>query len=350
VCHPDAVSRSFVLEFGDIRRERETRASFFRVPETYRDWIPWTRKNVPGLRDSKAEESDMKPAPRAVAPTEARPNRDCRSSRRRPRGGGRPAVEAARDARLMELLPQVRYIARRIHSRLPGHVPFEDLVQAGVLGLLDALRKFDPRRKVQLESYMKFRIRGAVLDELRSLDWSPRELRRRARRLEEVEHQLRSRLGRDGSAPELAEALGVSLEQFHRLVRELRGLEVGSLQEIAMATDDGVEQDRASRLAAPEAYSPLTLYAESERRARLEQAIRELPESEKLVLTLHYYEELTMKEVGEVLSVGESRVSQIHSMALGRLLKCLGTGVPEGFSSQKAAVEGRGELGRAWAD
>ncbi len=245
--------------------------------------------------------------------------------------GARSADNAARNARLLELLPQVRYVARRIHSRLPGHVPFEDLVQAGVLGLLDALRKFDPRRKVQIQSYMKFRIRGAILDELRSLDWSPRELRRRARRLEEEEHRLRTRLGREGTAPELAEALGVSLAQFHRLVWELRGLEVGSLQEAATTTEDGVEQDQASRLAAPEALNPLLLCTGSERRVRLEEAIDRLPEKERLVLTLYYYEELTMKEVGEVLSVGESRVSQIHSMALERLRECLGTTVPEGL-------------------
>ena len=227
--------------------------------------------------------------------------------------------EAARNSRLLELLPQVRYVARRIHSHLPSHVPFEDLLQAGVLGLLDALRKFDPRRKVQIESYMKFRIRGAILDELRSLDWSPRELRRKARRLEEVDQQLRARLGRDPSAPELAEAMGVSLGQFHRLLGELRGLELGSLQEVAMTTEDGLERDHASRLAAPEASSPLALCSGQERRARLEEALRRLPEKERLVLALYYYEELTMKEVGEVLAVGESRVSQIHSMALVHL-------------------------------
>jgi len=242
--------------------------------------------------------------------------------------GVRGTDEAARNARLLELLPQVCYVARRIHGRLPVHVPFEDLVQAGVLGLLDALRKFDPRRKVQLESYMKFRIRGAILDELRSLDWSPRELRRRARRLEEEEHRLRTRLGREGTAPELAQALGVSLAQFHLLVWELRGLEVGSLQEVAVTTDDGGEQDHASRLPAPNSLSPLLLCAGSERRERLEEAIGRLPEKERMVLSLYYYEELTMKEVGEVLSVGESRVSQIHSMALERLRGCLGTTVP----------------------
>ena len=236
----------------------------------------------------------------------------------------RPRRLAERDAQLLELLPQVRYIARRIHSRLPAHVPFDDLLQAGVVGLLDALHKFDPRRKVQLESYMKFRIRGAILDELRSLDWSPRELRRKGRRIEEAEQQLRAKLGREPAAPELARALGISIGQFHRLAGELRGLDLASLQQVASAPEDGVEHDRASRLASPEADNPLSLCTGQEQRTRLEEGIRRLPERERLALTLYYYEELTMKEVGEVLAVGESRVSQLHSSALARLRGCLG--------------------------
>jgi len=237
--------------------------------------------------------------------------------------------QAAIEARLTELLPQVRYIAHRIHSRLPAHVPFDDLLQAGVLGLLDALRKFDPGRKVQIESYMKFRIRGAILDELRSLDWSPRELRRKARRLDEVEQQLRARLGREPMAGELAKGLGISLAQFHHLTGEIRGLDLGSLQDVSASTEDGAEQEMSSRLASPEATSPLTMFSAQEQRTRLEEGIRRLPEKERLALTLYYFEELTMKEVGEVLAVGESRVSQIHSAALERLRGFLDQSVDE---------------------
>ncbi len=238
-----------------------------------------------------------------------------RAGRRRVSGPDEQSVEA----RLLELLPQVRYIARRIHSRLPAHVPFDDLLQAGVVGLIDALRKFDPRRKVQIESYMKFRIRGAILDELRSLDWSPRELRRKARRMEEAEQQLRARLGREPTTGELAKALGLSLSQFHQLTGEIRGLDVGSLQETASTAEEGLEQDLSSRLATTKATSPFEMCTEQEQRGRLEEGIRRLPEKERLALTLYYYEELTMKEVGKVLAVGESRVSQIHSSALERL-------------------------------
>lgn len=239
------------------------------------------------------------------------------------------ARQAVINAQLMELLPQVRYIARRIHGRLPSHVPYDDLLQAGVVGLLDALRKFDPRRKVQIESYMKFRIRGAILDELRSLDWSPRELRREARRLDEVGQQLRSRLGREPAAAELAKGMGISLARFHRLAGEIRGLDLGSLQQAAAASEEGLEQDISSRLSAPEATSPLEMCAGREQRVRLEEGIRRLPEKERLAITLYYYEELTMKEVGEMLAVGESRVSQIHSSALARLRGYLDEGAYE---------------------
>lgn len=255
-----------------------------------------------------------------------------RAKGRRRAGNARSPRGRDENAQLLALLPQVRFIARRIHRHLPSHVPVEDLYQAGVLGLLDALRKFDPCRKVRFESYMKFRIRGAILDELRSLDWSPRELRRRARQLEEAQHALRARLGREPAHEEVAAALRLSLRQLEHLRTELRGLELGSLQEIALISDQGVAKDRASLVPCPDSLGPQAMYAGQESHERLAEAIRLLPESERRVLTLYYYEELTMKEVGEVLAVGESRVSQIHSSALQHV---------RGWMSHLAAEEAR---------
>jgi RNA polymerase sigma factor for flagellar operon FliA len=274
----------------------------------------------------------MRPASRAASAADSRCSRSQhvyrRGTSRRP---GVPKLrDAEREQRLLELLPQVRYIARRVHDRLPSHVPFEDSLQAGVLGLMDAFRRFDPRKKVQLESYMKFRIRGAILDELRSLDWSPRELRRKARQMEEAEQRLRARLGRNPAVSELAGEMHLSLVRFHRLLGEIRGLELSSLQEVAVTSEDGAVQDYASQVAAPEASSPLHLCANEEERAKLTAALHLLPQRERLVLTLYYYEELTMKEIGEVISVGESRVSQIHSLALLRLRGYLAQQVKEG--------------------
>src|SRR6202451_3884418 len=135
-----------------------------------------------------------------------------------------------RDRILMEHLPQVRYLARRIHERLPRHVPLEDMVHAGVIGLIDALNKFDRSKHVQFGSYAKFRIRGAILDSLREMDWSPRDLRRKARQLEEAHNRLCSELGRNPSEPELAREMGLDLHGLQLLLGEIDGLEVGSLR------------------------------------------------------------------------------------------------------------------------
>jgi len=225
--------------------------------------------------------------------------------------------EEEREQLLMEQLPQVRYIARRIHERLPRHVPFEDLVHAGVLGLIDALHKFDGSKHVQFGSYAKFRIRGAILDSLREMDWSPRDLRRKARQLEEAHNRLRLQLGRNPSEQELAGELGLDLHGLQLLLGEIDGLEVGSLK--VQSPHDGKEEDLCEYLPNHPEETPLLLCLRSEMKELLARAIEELPEKERQVLALYYFEELTMKEVGAVLGVGESRVSQIHSMAVVRL-------------------------------
>src|ERR1700694_2489544 len=137
----------------------------------------------------------------------------------------RVALDPVERQRLLnENLPEVRYIARRIHDRLPSHVPFDDLVHAGILGLIDAVDKFDPSKNVQLKSYARFRIRGAILDGLRQMDWSPRNLRRQARRIEDTHRELAAELGRAPSEPELAARMGLGLEEYQQLLGELRGL------------------------------------------------------------------------------------------------------------------------------
>jgi RNA polymerase sigma factor FliA len=225
--------------------------------------------------------------------------------------------EDEREQLLTEQLPQVRYIARRIHERLPRHVLLEDLVHAGVVGLIDALHKFDPGKHVQFGSYAKFRIRGAILDSLREMDWSPRDLRRNARRLEEAHNTLRAKWGRNPSEPELAAELGIDLRGLQLLLGEISGLEVGSLR--VESPRDGREEDLCEYLQDDSEETPLFLCLRSEMKHLLARAIAELPEKERQVLALYYYEELTMKEVGVILGVGESRVSQIHSMALIRV-------------------------------
>jgi RNA polymerase sigma factor for flagellar operon FliA len=227
-----------------------------------------------------------------------------------------PAVENSEQL-LLEQLPQVKYIARRIHERLPQHVAFDDLLHAGIVGLIDALHKYDASKNVLFASYAKFRIRGAILDSLRDLDWSPRDLRRKARRLEIVMQKLQTELGRSAAEPELAQAMGMTLEEFQHLLDEIRGLEVGSLQ--IELREDGREADLSESIAGPADQDPLSLCLRAERKQMLAGAISKLPQREQQVLALYYQEELTMKEVGAVLGVGESRVSQIHSIAVARL-------------------------------
>jgi RNA polymerase sigma factor for flagellar operon FliA len=226
-------------------------------------------------------------------------------------------TEEERQRLLAEQLPQVRYIARRIHERLPRHVPLEDLVHAGVVGLIDALQKFDRGKRVQFGSYAKFRIRGAILDSLREMDWSPRDLRRQSRRLEESHNKLRLELGQNPTEPELAQAMGVTLAELYKLLGEINTLEIGSLR--IVSSIDGREEDLCERLPSDSEESPLVQVMRSETRELLFRAISELSEKERQVLALYYFEELTMKEVGTTLGVGESRISQIHSMAVFRL-------------------------------
>ncbi len=227
-----------------------------------------------------------------------------------------------REQVLLEHLPQVKYIARRIHDRLPAQVPLDDLIHAGVVGLIDAVEKFDPGKNVQLKSYAKFRIRGAILDSLREMDWSPRHLRRQARRIEEAHRDLKLRLGRVATEPELAMELGMNLEDFQHLLGELRGLDLGSLQ--AESMDPQAEDEIVSYRPGGTDKDPFFLCLHEEIRSHIASALEDLDEKEKQVVTLYYLEELTMKEVGAVLGVGESRVSQIHSAAIVRLRAQLG--------------------------
>lgn len=231
------------------------------------------------------------------------------------------AMTAEQEQLMIEHLPTVRYLARRIHERLPQHVEIDDMVSAGVLGLIDAFRKFDPEKKVQFRSYAQFRIRGAILDSLRTLDWSPRDLRRKGRAIEEAIRTLTARAGRAPSEPEIAAELGMELGEYQQLLGELKGLEIGTLH--VEHSEDSGEEELAYVPNRPE-DDPLFCCLKSEMRSRLASAVDRLPERERLVMTLYYYEEMTMKEIGLTLGVVESRVSQIHASAVLHLRSLLG--------------------------
>lgn len=220
-----------------------------------------------------------------------------------------------RNQLVLEQLPQVQCIARQIHARLPHHIQLEDLVNTGVLGLIEALAKFDPDRNVQLQSYARYRIQGAILDSLREQDWGTRLLRQKARQLEAAREDLRTRLGRSPSQAEIAAELGISDSQFQQLLCDLQGLEITSLQEPAFS--EGL--CLGDKTADPAEASPFDLCQRSEMNDLLKHAMSNLPARKRQVLELYYFKGLTMKETGIRMGVCESRISQIHSSALASL-------------------------------
>jgi len=237
-----------------------------------------------------------------------------------PPGTQYPALSGEQERVLLEHLPIVRFLARRIHERLPQHVDIEDLVSAGVVGLMDAFNKFDPSKKVQFRSYAQFRIRGAILDSLRTLDWSPRELRRKGRAVEEAVRTLTARLGRAPNEAEVAAGMGIGLGDYQQLLGDLKGLEIGTLH-IERSENSG-EEELAYVPGRPD-EDPLFRCLRGELEERLTEAIANLPDRERLVMTLYYYEEMTMREIGLALGVVESRVSQVHASAVVHLRAAL---------------------------
>jgi RNA polymerase sigma factor for flagellar operon FliA len=258
-----------------------------------------------------------------------------------PQATAQPALTTEQERVLLEHLPIVRFLARRIHERLPQHVDIEDLVSAGVVGLMDAFAKFDPEKKVQFRSYAQFRIRGAILDSLRTLDWSPRELRRKGRAVEEAIRVMTARLGRAPGENEIAAEMRLSLDEYQQLLGDLKGLEIGTLH--VERNENSGEEELAYVPGKPE-DDPLFHCLRGELEERLTDAIAHLPDRERLVMTLYYYEEMTMREIGLALGVVESRVSQVHASAVVHLrsaLRDLGGKTGAERSGTKTAVRRR---------
>ena len=288
------------VKSGDLKAEEIS----FPGAAAVRLALPATGQGAQGEKEGKMDMDSAFPAASGYPP-------ETRSD------GERSAEE---ERVLMEHLPIVRFLARRIHERLPQHVEIDDLFSAGLVGLMDAFAKFDPAKKVQFRSYAQFRIRGAILDSLRTLDWSPRELRRKGRAIEEAIRALMSRLGYAPSESEIAVELGTSLEEYQRTLGDLKGLEIGTLH--LERNEDSGEEELAYVPGRPD-EDPLFKCLRGEMQERLTDAIQELPERERLVMTLYYYEELTMREIGLALGVVESRVSQIHASAVLHLRSAL---------------------------
>jgi RNA polymerase sigma factor for flagellar operon FliA len=223
---------------------------------------------------------------------------------------------------VMGEIPQVYYIARRIHERLPQHVAFEDLVHSGVLGLIEAVRNFDASRKVQFKSYAQFRIHGAIMDSLRELDWASRRTRDKRKQLDGAVAKLSLKLGRQPTDEEMAAEMGVDLTALHKLLGRLDALTMVG-QQVAAGPDRSEERDLIETAPAKAEDDPFHQCLRTEMRERLTEAIGGLSGKEQQVVSLYYRDELTMKEIAKVLDIGESRVSQLHSGALSKLRTAL---------------------------
>jgi RNA polymerase sigma factor FliA len=220
------------------------------------------------------------------------------------------------DALIMKYAPLIKYIATRIAARLPMHIEIQDLINSGVLGLMDAIEKFDPDKGVKFETYAEYRIKGAILDSLRAMDWVPRSVRKVATLLENTYAELEKKLGRPAHDEEVAEAMDVEVEKLHKLMSRVSHVSMVSLER---DSKNSHQTSLLDRLISPDNASGFNKLDAEELRDMLTDCVERLPEKEQTVVSLYYYNEMTMKEIGKVLKLTESRVSQIHTKAVLRL-------------------------------
>jgi RNA polymerase sigma factor for flagellar operon FliA len=226
---------------------------------------------------------------------------------------------AERDQLIIRYAPWVKFIAMRMASKLPSHIQAEDLISAGIIGLIDALDKFNPAREVQFKTYAQIRIQGAMKDELRARDWASRSMRQKVKRLEHVYTTLEQELGRPPASEEVANSLGIEMGEFEEMLDDVKGTSLVSLEELGQGPASEDKTNLLEALLTREDQDPLEVLNLQDLKKALSLAISELPEKERLVLSLYYFEELTMKEVGKVLNLTESRISQLHTQTILRL-------------------------------
>lgn len=227
--------------------------------------------------------------------------------------------DGIRNRLIKQYLPLVKYVAGKLAVGMPQNVEFDDLVSYGVIGLFDAIDKFDPGKHVKFKTYAVTRVRGAIFDQLRQLDWVPRSVRQKTRELEETVRRLEAQLGRSASDEEIARELGISLREFEKLIMKISGTTVLSLNDVWYAGEDSDRMSIGDSIESPQSRNPDSIVEKQEIKRVIIEAINELPEKEKKVLVLYYYENLTLKEIGAVLGVTESRISQLHTKAIMRL-------------------------------
>lgn len=223
-----------------------------------------------------------------------------------------------KDKIVVEYAPLVRFIAQKIASRLPANIELDDLISCGVIGLMDAISKFDPTRDNKFKTYAEFRIRGAILDELRSQDWVPRSIREKSKILERAYAKLERELGRPATDDEMCKELDCSLEEFHAMVNSSKSVSLLNIDDSA-SFNRGDKKLMMGLLEHRRSSNPFSAVNYKRAQERIKEGIKTLPEKQRLVLSLYYFEDLNLKEIGQVLDVTESRVSQLHTQAILKL-------------------------------
>jgi RNA polymerase sigma factor for flagellar operon FliA len=224
-----------------------------------------------------------------------------------------------REAFIKQYAPLVKYVAGKVAVGMPHNVEFDDLVGFGVFGLIDAIDKFDPEKNVKFKTYAVTRIRGAIFDELRSIDWVPRSVRQKTREVEEAIGSLEAQLGRTATDQEIASSMGMNEDEFVKTMMKISCTSILSINDLWYSGDENDKVSIGDSIEAPISLNPDVVVEKEEMRRVIIEAIKELPDKEKKILVLYYYEDLTLKEIGQVLEVTESRVSQLHTKAILRL-------------------------------
>jgi RNA polymerase sigma factor FliA len=226
-------------------------------------------------------------------------------------------IDAASQERLvLQYAPLIKYIASRMALRLPPHISLDDLISSGMIGLLDAIKKFDPQKNINFKTYAEFRIKGAILDELRALDWIPRSIRKKSSQLEKAYVRLQKDLGRPAEPEEVAQSMGLTMEEYYHLLDETKGVSLMDIDSVRKNLPSIAEEELYEILQDDSARDPFISVHFGELREILMKALECLPDKGKLLISLYYYEELTMKEIGEIMGYTESRISQMHTQAI----------------------------------
>ncbi|MDR1251220.1 MAG: RNA polymerase sigma factor WhiG [Treponema sp.] len=223
---------------------------------------------------------------------------------------------AIRETFIKQYAPLVKYVAGKVAMGMPHNVEFDDLVGFGVFGLIDAIDKYDPGKNVKFKTYAVTRIRGAIFDELRQIDWVPRSVRQKSREIESAISSLEAQLGRTASDQEIAGSLGMDEAEYLKIIQKISGTSILSLNDVWFSGDENDKVSIGDSIESPSSLNPDVMVEKDEIRRVIVEAISELPDKEKKILVLYYYEDLTLKDIGRVLEVTESRVSQLHTKAI----------------------------------